>query len=416
MYNAFVLKKITQILWAAFLFTFPFSLRFIIYEEASYRFGHFSPWVTGFFYAPEVLLIVAFLLWLFSSKILELKKIRNHKSEIKNILAILFLLNAGIVTFLRGDIILFLFFLLRIAEASAVFLLIKKELLPPKTAIKILLAAAGFQLVLGWLQWFFNHSLGLGRLGEPVVGPDIAGVAKNNLADGTKHIRPYGTFLHPNILAAYLMSILFIKLSYLRKYHLLFWLIILTAGIYFTGSLAAQLVTIVGFVLIIILASIRKKQRKNKLSLTLFTLLIVGNIALFAGSHFLSSDDTSFQERIAQNLISRDMILAHPFGVGVGNFTLEMENFSAEKLLPWNFQPVHNVYFLIMNETGIQGLLILFIILTFFCYRHTLTVRSLPLFLLLLIAPFDHFLFDSFAGVILIALVLGFGLGNTFNQ
>jgi hypothetical protein len=134
----------------------------------------------------------------------------------------------------------------------------------------------------------------------------------------------------------------------------------------------------------------------------------------FQKSQSVGIRDNSWQKRLEQNVISQDMFLANPFGIGVQNYTLEMENYGADKFLPWEFQPVHNTYFLILNETGIQGLVLLLVAVVLIFYIYWKQGSIVPLFTLVLIAPFDHFLWDSFVGLILIALVLGFfRLANT---
>lgn len=65
-----------------------------------------------------------------------------------------------------------------------------------------------FQSLMGIAQFIHNSSLGFSLLGESIIGPNIDGVAKI-LISGEKHIRAYGTFPHPNILAGFLLIPLF---------------------------------------------------------------------------------------------------------------------------------------------------------------------------------------------------------------
>ncbi|MEK9151696.1 MAG: O-antigen ligase family protein [Patescibacteria group bacterium] len=43
-------------------------------------------------------------------------------------------------------------------------------------------------------------------------------------------------------------------------------------------------------------------------------------------------------------------------GLGIGQFVFDMQRFFDEKLLSWQFQPIHNVFLLIFSELGIVGL------------------------------------------------------------
>ncbi|MBN2087321.1 O-antigen ligase family protein [Candidatus Peregrinibacteria bacterium] len=410
-----MLNKLLKIFWGAFLFIFPFSLTFVVYEEFSYRFGNFNPYVTGFIYLPEILLGTVFILWLIDKFRISDFRFRISKNWLW-ILLLLFLINASVVTVINGDYILLGFFLLRIFEAIIIYLFTTTELLPIKTVVQILLGGAAFQLILGWFQWRLNHSVGLKILGEQVISSETYNVAKTDI-EGIKQIRPYGTFLHPNILAAYLMSVMLISIPYLKKFNLLFWLIVLTGGVYFTKSTAAGLITLVAFGLMILFSFLKDQKTKKGISLILLVILLLVNAWFFQNSEKVNFSDSSWQERLSQNIVSREMFDSNVLGVGIGDFTWEMENYASEKLAPWEFQPVHNVYYLVLNELGIQGLLLLLIAIITITYYYWKQGSIIPLFALILIAPFDHFLWDSYVGLILVAIVFGFfSLQNSHNE
>jgi len=408
------MKKLIQVLWKIFLFSFPFSLHFVLYEKASYRFGNFNPWVTGFLFLPEVLLGLIFILW-FVDKIRRKSLNKLKWPGVGLILVKLFILNAGIVILFSGDIFMFFFLAIHIFAGYIVYILIKEEVVPHDLTIKWLLYGASFQIVIAYFQTRLNGSVGLPVLGEPDIGISTMNVAKTNLADGTKVIRPYGTFLHPNILGAYLMVILFVALPYLKRAALPFWLIIITAGIYLTGSQAAQLSTVAVFGIFFLFGILKKPTYKRILSMGILSIIIFLNTWLFINSAVLQFRNSSISERLEQNAISLNMFLHNIWGVGVNNFTLDMETFAVDKLMPWEFQPVHNSYFLILNETGMQGFMLLIMLIAFILYRywkenHEYSLkdkaRILPFISILIIASFDHLLWTSYIGMILIGLVI----------
>ncbi|MBU0705957.1 O-antigen ligase family protein [Patescibacteria group bacterium] len=408
------MNRLIRTLWKIFLFTFPFSVHFVLYEQNSYRFGNFSTWVTGFLFLPELLLILTFILWVIQKiKNKELGKLKTPGWGLA--LFLLFMVNAGVVTFLRGDMMLYLFFLIRVLEAGAVYVLIRQKLVPHNELITWLLYGAVFQIILAYIQTRLNHSVGLTFIGEQVIGPGVPNVAKTDLADGSKLIRPYGTFLHPNILGVYLLTIFFLSLAYLKKTALLFWVILMSVGIYLTGSQAAQLTLLITVGILLVLSFIKVATQKRALSIGLLGLIFFGNLWIYINSASLAWDYPSIQERLLQNVISINMFLHKFWGVGVGNFTLMMEQFSKTKLLPWEFQPVHNTYFLILNETGIQGLIILILIIAYLLHGYWKTglsyflrdkARVLPLFALIVVASFDHLLWTSWVGPILAGMVV----------
>lgn len=407
-------NRILKILWPAFLFTFPFSLHYVLYEPSSYRFGNFNPWVTGFLFLPEILLALIFLIWGIDQ--IRQKKMEEFKWPTPGLWLIkLLVLNAALVTLFRGDIFLFLFLAVRITEAYLIYVLIKNEIIPHQKTITWLLYGAAFQIALAYLQTRLNHSVGLQFIGEPIIGPDVMNVAKFDLPDGTKEIRPYGTFLHPNVLGGYLVAVLFMALPYLKKAALPFWIIVLTTGIFLTGSRAAELTIIVAFSILFVMHFLKKPRQKRWFSLGLITIMLVGHAWFFLNSARVNSNDPSITARLDQNVISLDMFLNNFWGVGVSNFTLEMERYGPEKLMPWEFQPVHNAYYLALNETGLQGFILLVLLIAYFLHTywkdtHEYSLqdkaRIMPALSLIIIASFDHLLLTSYLGLWLIGFVV----------
>mgnify|MGYP006295295687 CR=1 FL=1 len=74
-------------------------------------------------------------------------------------------------------------------------------------------------------------------------------------------------------------------------------------------------------------------------------------------SRLLFTDIQSFTERVQYFNISKQIFYTYPFGTGLGNFTILMPDFAAFKLDPWLYQPVHNIYMLLLNEIGIFGVI-----------------------------------------------------------
>ena len=94
--------------------------------------------------------------------------------------------------------------------------------------------------------------------------------------------------------------------------------------------------------------------------------LLVNN---FSSSSYLPSN-YAFNDRIFYNNVSRETISENfIFGSGPGTFIFQINSYLAknniyQKLEPWQYQPAHNIYLLIISEIGIIGFAIfaLFII------------------------------------------------------
>jgi len=92
--------------------------------------------------------------------------------------------------------------------------------------------------------------------------------------------------------------------------------------------------------------------------LLLFLIFLVSSFLIFKpdlNSIFIKS----LKERLFYLNVPRGTFLTNPLrGVGAGQFILAMPHFYKNVLLPWQFQPIHNVFLLILSELGIIGLII----------------------------------------------------------
>ena len=136
-------------------------------------------------------------------------------------------------------------------------------------------------------------------------------------------------------------------------------------------------------------------------------------------SRFLFSFDQSFDMRVFYFDISKLMFFNEPFtGIGLGNFTLHMQDFTLVKLAPWDYQPVHNAYMLLANEVGVVGSITF--ILTFILFAIYLIAtlnkgsksrKELGIVLLSVLAAlfviglFDHYLVSLYHGIMLLFIV-----------
>jgi len=179
------------------------------------------------------------------------------------------------------------------------------------------------------------------------------------------------------------------------------------------------------------------------------------NSSLF--SSYLPSN-YAFNDRIFYNNVSRETISENStFGSGPGTFIFQINSYLTknnidQKLEPWQYQPAHNIYLLIISEIGIVGFIILalFIIKIMICNykiikkplnksfsldnnsdnvsivsRETISVnlnRKLNYYLLailvsfLFIGLFDHYFWTLQQGRLMFWLVLGLMLANSLRN
>jgi len=136
---------------------------------------------------------------------------------------------------------------------------------------------------------------------------------------------------------------------------------------------------------------------------------------------FLFEDKSSLAERALYLDISATMLFHQPFGVGLGSFTTRMQNYTSQKLLPWLYQPVHNIFLLVFNETGLLGGLIFLSMFLFLFYRlfvffkseksgqrkKQLAILISLLTVIFVIGFFDHYFFSLYAGQAMMFFVWG---------
>lgn len=194
-----------------------------------------------------------------------------------------------------------------------------------------------------------------------------------------------------------------------------------------------------------------KQNRELILAISLLGVIILGRFDLFFSRTFqdieginsitLNSASQSFSDRNFFQNVSRETISQYPlWGSGAGTSIFQYKEVLGEEVIkfePWQFQPVHNIYYLVAAELGLVGLFIyLWIIfeilklnLMKIVSRETIAdkgnasenvsretmggekalrmVLTVVLSAFLLIGFWDHYLYSFWPGQIMLGLVLG---------
>ena len=226
----------------------------------------------------------------------------------------------------------------------------------------------------GWWWIFGERSFSLST-------PNIATVD----LFGQEFLRPYATFSHPNALAGWLLLVMFILWDSKPKR------LLALAGILLTFSRNALLAVIAG---------------------TIFYSALAGRNAFFS---IVSFSQNSIEERFILNQSALKVFLDHPVsGVGPGKLLSALPEYFPPGF--WSLQPPHNIYFLILAETGIFGFAVL---LTGIFKIYTAVKKNLLLFPGL-IAVFstsllDHYWLTSQQNRIILGIYLGLCLISGFG-
>lgn len=286
------------------------------------------------------------------------------------------------------------------ALASAVTLSKKEIAQKSVTLLKNLLEIESIILI---LEFLLQRSLGLTILGERSFDTTTTSIAHASLF-GNQLLRPYGTFPHPNVAAAFLVFCLILFLGSKReKIKLVFPSalgFVAAVATFSKAALAALAVTL----------AILSTRAKGFL---LITFAFISFVLLFLKNTSDSSLPT-ISERMVLIQKSLDISLKNPtFGAGSNNFILELSKANLFSVTQVRLlQPVHNIFFLILSENGAIGLL-LFTALLFIVLKSVDTKTKLALFVMVLIfGSVDHFLWTLQQGQLLLWLSLGYILSS----
>lgn len=339
----------------------------------------------------------------------------------------------------------FIRLVLLVLTALAIAESLKRNWIKLETILAVLAGSAVFQSFIAFFQFLNQKSLGLKFLGESVLGPGIAGVAKMVIA-GAKILRAYGTFPHPNVLAAFLLLGLFgsyycfLKVLNREKK---FWLELLSItaifliilGLILTFSRTAWFLGMV-LTLFFIFYLFRQKdfrQRNFYFSAFLFFTFLILFLALsqliFARAQ-ISLNEPAVSQRISYNELGWYLVKNHPLGVGLGNQVIYSVKNGIYQLFGmsrvWQWQPIHNIYLLIGSETGVLGLIVFLVFIAKLLIKNIkpflnkisemnyASLAVLMMFLSLLgLGLFDHFLWTLQPGRLMLWLVSGIMLGTS---
>ena len=423
-----MLNKIERYIFYLFLFSIPFQVRKVLWYEG----WRFNEWQSVSVYVTDVLLISLFIFWIagylrqgrkFSISNFQFP-INFHFSIFKNpdFYLILFLFISAISIKNSDDYVISWFRWLKLVEFTLFYWYLSnyafKKFGLYNSALVILISGV-FQALIAILQFMKQSSLGLKYLGESVINSDLAGIASFYAATGEKVIRAYGTAPHSNVLASYLLAILFItycllcsKRIFPTACHLLFTAYSITLFAFFaTFSRVIILAWGVSFLTgTMIYHSAYPRLVRN---IFLITLVVASIFTFLYWPEIMTrlvfdGEDQSVQLRSFYNQEALSGGI-NWFGVGMGNFVNWLVN--RNLYLPaYAYQPVHNIYLLLYSETGLFGMLT-FLLFLIFLIKKSFSSRTTYYLLLttsfLFIGFFDHFFLTLQQGSLIFWLSFG---------
>ena len=382
--------KIQKFVFLLILIFLPTQLGRHFWPKFVYVLGQRVDYLSPTIYLTDVLIGILFLL--------EIKEICGFLR--KRFLVSLFfgflvlLLSLFWIHFQDQDPGLLLYKWIKLFELLFFILWVKNNVKIEEILAPLSLGVLGESL-LAWVEFLSQRSLGFWILGERSFHAGTPGIALANW-QGRLILRPYATFPHPNVLAGYTLIVLILNLflkcqpKFLRAFTLLFGTI--TIGICFS-----RVVWIAWF---LVLGSWLLMKRRN----LAFPFLVFWNLG-----------EEAIWRRIELARAAFEMTRTSPiFGVGLGNFIPKLPKFLIPKKL-YFWQPVHNIFLLILAEAGMIGLCVmgygLWVILKKLWRKKNLALIY-SLFAIIFTGFFDHYWLTLQQTQLLLALIIGLSIKN----
>ncbi|HRN70889.1 MAG TPA: O-antigen ligase family protein [Candidatus Woesebacteria bacterium] len=292
---------------------------------------------------------------------------------------------------------------IKIAEVTSLFYIFKTKL-NTKYILLSLTAGAAIQFFLVIYQITQQHSLqGIAYVfGERYFSISTAGIAKVTI-QGIELLRGYGTFSHPNSMGGFFVLLYAYMLfeKNFSKYIILKYIFIALSSFLILLSFSKN--AILSFLIISIYYASKYISCRFCAFVRIFGILLISFLFLSA-----QGDSESFQKRLylLQNAIQT--IMQYPItGTGLGSYLLAQVQFP----IPYSylfFQPVHNIFLLLIAEIGV--IFFGYIIYIVFPSFKRILKKEIMVVLILLITFtgfFDHYWLTLQQNMLLVPVVFG---------
>ncbi len=416
-----LVRRLVTMSFVGFFVTLFIPLKLRLIEPAVFLSGDFNPYTTSYLYLSDIFFFIGLFLvgvsYLFLSREPDKSYVNQQIGDWPFVIFFCFLGFASVISyFASSSTPESLLYSWRWVEMLVLYLLVSRKIISLEVIARIFVWAMILQTALAGLQYLKGTSLGLSIIGESSLYIGEPGVATVKMF-GKSFLRGYGTFLHPNIFAAYAFFGIFLSSLYrkTRPFFFSFAIVFLALGVVISFSRMA----LVALIIFLLISFYKKRVRSKGVVISLFVVVAVVGIGFFSGlsriiiERFHFTDMASLQFRYANFVDGARLLFYNPFGTGLGGSTIAMQTVSVSKYAPWQYQPAHNLFLVAGNELGFFGLMI-FGIGTFFLFRFLFLHRKeYPLHIAVGISFFclslsDHYFFTLYHGQILLALFLSF--------
>lgn len=368
------LDYLQKIIFSILIFLLPSQLSLHLWPDWAHVFGIRVDYLSPTFYLTDFLILLLFISWFLERRLTKGKKaIVSSESPFKLVLV------TGVIFF----IVLNIFFaktppaaIYKWLKAGEYFLLViyvarSKKLKFYGWIIKPLMFSLITFSLIAFVQFYLQHTIGgaLYFLGERTFNSSTPGIALASIL-GKVYMRPYSTFSHPNSMAGfYLVGMLLLwgvkgsKKNEKLKTLALFFSVITLVITFSVGSWVA-------FGLVAIYFTVFEERRgliSKSVKMFFWTIVLVSLLSPFVSKSYLTQE-TGVTEKISKRLELAEaagLIFSESplVGVGLNNFVVALPEVGVKPAVSWWLQPVHNIFLLLLAETGLIGLIVFVIFL-----------------------------------------------------
>ena len=400
----------SELFFSFLLILLPTQLGFHFWPSWSLVLGRRIDYLSPTLYLTDILIFIILMCWYVKHR----KKFSIFNFQFPILKTVFFLGFIFLYIFFAANRFVAIYSWMKVLEFVGLGIYIVKTKPKFSSLLFPLSIAVFYSSVIAIAQFLFQHSIGglFWFLGERTFFGMTPGIAQVPLCFFHQNncplfLRAYGTFPHPNVLGGFLAILLPLlifnfQFSIFNKKNILFIVNIITIIVGFialilTFSRSAWVVFVCGISYLVF-------QHKKKL----FPLLIFCAICFlfFIGTTFGFGDE-SVVVREQLNTAAIAMIKESPIvGNGLGNFLVQLPHVLVSREI-YFLQPVHNIYLVLLSETGSTGLAI-FLWCLWKAVKHKTYRLSLVSCLLLGLA--DHYFLTLQQGQVLFTIILSLSL------
>lgn len=435
------MQRLQSWLLATLIVLWPSNLFLKFAENTGYLHGLLVDYLLPKLYLTDFIIFAIFLSWIGERLITGKSGSATSRSKVPRaamLVGALMLIILAALQIQTAKPLAAFWFLAKVVEMVllASWLATHRDLLKKKLLLGAVIVMLGLQSLIGITQFFKQSSVfpSYEWFGESRL-EHRAGLARGTF-ENVEYILPYGTTQHPNVLAAVLvigLLVLWTSLRARQHQHAERWLEVaaylsiilslITLGL--TQSWTAWISLIGGVVVVLLYTKLQSHRHAEELGRAIlagvFTVIVVVPFWI----HQLAQtfpDNTSIDRRDNLNQSAFTLWQKFPLtGVGLNQFTAELEAVAASSETVRFVQPAHHVGLLILAEVGVVGIVLALAAIRAL-YR-PLTARqrkqvwsTVPCVALILLPMFtlDHYLWTQHIGQLSV-VIGGVWLASTLS-